>query len=890
MKLLIVFFTAFFIIMQSHAQQPLFQSKAFSVYSDKVVQGKNEAKALSSTHIVSNYRSPANEFQSADIIFKFAINGRDNEMLPGKDHHFTVHAQDALSETPVIKFGTQLSSLSAGVLYLHPNTTFKIRLNLKDVLQQFSEKGFYTTFSGDKIYKEDFKGVYVAGGTAPLIWDFDNLVNHPELKLKDEDGDGIYEATIVLNKQSDEKKTDAEWKLEKDISPYPQYNSDFILSNAIYNLSLEEMIKAIEKDSTFRTGKEWGGVWTRDISYSIILSMAHLQPGVAMNSLLRKVNKKKRIIQDTGTGGAYPASTDRMIWAVAAYEVYKATGDKDWLQLAYTIIKNSIEDDMHNVYDSETGLVKGESSFLDWREQTYPKWMQPADIYESECLGTNAAHYQANMVLSQMATELKEVKVSAKHKQAAEKIKKGINQYLWLPGKGYYGQFLYGRNYKIVSPRSEALGEALCVLFGIADAARAKQIISNVPLTDYGISCIYPQIPNIPPYHNNAVWPFVQTYWLWAAAKTGNEKAVEESINDIYRPAALFLTNKENFVAENGDFNGTQINSSIMLWSLSGNLSIVQKVLFGVRFNTGGLAFEPFVPKSFSGKRSLSNFKYRNAVLNIEMEGYGNIVKSFMLDGKIQSKSFLPAAIKGEHAVKIVLSNTLTSNSSINKVNNVFSLPAPVVTYSYNLLSWTALSGAKQYKIIKDGKLLAQTTKNNFAVSPSEFAEYTVIAVDDNKVESFTSEPVAVFNDKLSTKYEAEGYAGKAAYKYKGFSGDGFVEICKSLNPVITIPVKIEKDGWYSIDFRYANGNGPTNTENKCAIRTLKVDDVQKGTIVLPQRGKEEWSNWGYTNNVKVYLNKGAHKISLVFEDANDNMNGEINQAMLDYLRVIKIK
>jgi len=104
-------------------------------------------------------------------------------------------------------------------------------------------------------------------------------------------------------------------------------------------MSVEEMIKAVEPDSTFRTGKEWAGVWTRDISYSIILSMAHLQPEVAMKSLLRKVNKKKRIIQDTGTGGAYPCSTDRMIWATAAWEIYKATGDKDWLQQAYIIIK-----------------------------------------------------------------------------------------------------------------------------------------------------------------------------------------------------------------------------------------------------------------------------------------------------------------------------------------------------------------------------------------------------------------------------------------------------------------------------------------------------------------------------------------------------------------------
>ena len=105
----------------------------------------------------------------------------------------------------------------------------------------------------------------------------------------------------------------------------------------------------MEPDSTFRTGKEWAGVWTRDISYSIILAQATLQPRSAMKSLLRKVSPEGRIIQDTGTGGAYPCSTDRVIWAVAAWEIYKVTGDAAWLKKVYPIIQHSLADDAQNV-------------------------------------------------------------------------------------------------------------------------------------------------------------------------------------------------------------------------------------------------------------------------------------------------------------------------------------------------------------------------------------------------------------------------------------------------------------------------------------------------------------------------------------------------------------
>ena len=884
------FSTLFFLIavMQIKAQLPVYNSPAYSIFSNKAVQGSMEATALSDNEIISSYKSPSNQSQSTKLSFKFSINGKDNEMLPGVDHNFD--AMPGLSETPVIKFGEALKDNSGETnSFLQPDTRLKIRVDMNAMLNDFKAKGYYTTFKGDKIYKEDFKGLFVAGNTLPMVWDFDNLHNRQELELKDPDGDGIFETTLVLNARKDEKQTAASWKLSKDISAFPQYSSDHTILNAIYNMSVEEMIQAVEPDSTFRTGKEWAGVWTRDISYSIILSMAYLQPQVAKNSLLRKVNKKKRIIQDTGTGGAYPCSTDRIVWSVAAFEIYKATGDKDWLKEAFEIIKNTIEDDRKVAYDNVTGLVKGESSFLDWREQTYPKWMQPADIFESENLGTNAVHYQANIVLAQMAAILNNTKAVAVYNAHAASIKAAINKYLWMGDKGYYAQYLYGRSYKIQSPRAEALGEALCILFGIADARQQASILAKVPLTDYGISCIYPQIPDLPPYHNNAVWPFVQSYWALAAARSGNEKSVMESLAAIYRPAALFLTNKENFVADNGDFAGTVINSSNMLWSLSGSLSMVHKLIFGIEFKPGKLVFHPFVPEALKGNRSLSNFRYRNAVLNISMEGFGNKIAGFMLDGKSLTAYEIPAGLKGIHTIKIVLANNKFTEAGINKVANHTTPSTPFTAYNNGELAWQYVGGAVKFKVLKNGILLGITSETKMKIANGKYAEYQVIALDKQGYESFASEPLVVVGNEYVNIIEAENFGAKAPHNYKGFSGAGFVEISKTANKMITIPVSIDEPGVYSLDFRYSNGNGPVNTENKCAIRTLKINGIQKGTVVFPQRGKEEWSNWGFTNPVKIRLQKGKCNLVLSMEDFNDNMNGDINQAMIDYVRISKL-
>lgn len=865
-------------------------SVAFKVYADSVVQGQYIARAISSTEMTSNYQSETNKFVSPKVDFKFSINGKDNELPSGKDHHFTCISKRGGCTTPVIKFGQQTNNTTTipATTYLQPNTDLTIRLDMSHVFEEFEKQGFFTTFDGSKIYREDFKGVFVAGGTAPLVWDFDNLVNFPQLELKDPDGDKIYEITLRLNAPEKKKSTAMHWTLSEDISSFPQYSSDHTLQNALYNLALEEMLFDIEDDSTFRTGKEWAGVWTRDISYSIILSMAVLQPKVSKYSLMRKV-KNGRIVQDTGTGGAYPISTDRIVWAVAAWEIYKVTGDQEWLEQSYRIIKNSMEDDLKNAYDKKTKLFRGESSFLDWREQTYPEWMQPADIYESFNLGTNAVFYQANVILSEMARALEDTSASEKYSKLAANIKQGINEALWMPEKGYYGQYIYGRSFKILSPKSEALGGALTVLFDIADADQQLAIVSKTPVSTFGIPSIFPQIPNIPPYHNNGIWPFVQSFWSLAAAKAGNEKALMESLDAIYRPAALFLTNKENFVASSGDYAGTQINSDQMLWSLAGNIGMIYKVIFGLEFQPDGLRFKPFVPKDLKGKRTLSNFKYRNAILSIEMEGYGNQIASFTMDGDSLENFEIPADLKGNHLVKIVMANNEIKGNEIHHVPVYFAPESPKVAIAGKQLNWDDQEGVAEYRVLRNGETWATSAKTSVEVNTDLFSEYQVIAIGTDGYESFASEPLRIIPGNRSQIIELETMNPKATLPYKGFSGDGFIEISKTSNKEVRVDLSVAEDGLYTIDFYYANGNGPINTNNKAAIRTLKYGNKMLGTIVLPQRGTDEWSDWGFTNAVQVELKKGNHPVTLSFEPSNENMNGVVNQAMLDYMRVIRI-
>jgi len=871
--------------MENHSSSPtiLYQSKTFEVHSDQVIQGDNVAKVISPTEMTSNYKSPASATFSRLVKFKFSINEKDNELPPGADHWVIVNDGD--TESPIMTFGAQPKPFpEQPKTFLSTNYTYTFRVDMSPVLDQFEQKGYYETFNGNRVAKEDFKGFYIAGGSEPLTWDFVNLANN-QLKLEPTEDPKIYAITLKLNPFEEANYEDKSWKLEVDVSNRPQYQSDQPLVDALFNLSLGEAFKAIEPDSTLRTGAKWGGVWTRDVSYSTLLAFAYHEPEVAKISLRKKV-KRGRIIQDTGSGGAWPVSSDRTTWVLAAWEIYKVTGDLAWLDEVYPIIKNTLEDDFKTIYDQKTGMYSGESSFLDWREQTYPKWMDNVDIYVSHNLGTNVVHYQAHRILAEMAKvkgESGEV-----YLQRAEKIKKGINDYLWLKDQGYYAQFLYGRRDMIVSPRFEALGEALAILFDVADETQAETIIARSPVTDFGVTCIYPQIPGIPPYHSNGIWPFVQSYWNWAAAKAGNEAVLNHGLASIYRAAGLFLTNYENMVAETGDFLGTEINSHRMLWSMAGNLAMVHRVFIGMDFKTDGLHFNPVIPRNYGGTKSLKNFKYRDATLNITVNGYGTKIKSATLDGTPIERVYIRKELSGSHDLVIEMANNDFPSQAINLVDNHFTPTTIQLKENNGLMEWNPIEFGSKYKVYENGRLTESKTSTTRKPASNAYQAYMVSALDEKGFEGFASEPLVLASEV--NEIELEEFTDASKLPYSNFSGNGFVAISLSENTSIDVATYIEKPGTYLLDVRYSNGSGRWNTNNKCAIRSLTVNDEYQGVFVFPQRGKDEWSDWGYSNQREVKFNKGINTIKIHFEDWNNNMNVDVNTAMLDHLRVTLVE
>ena len=882
--------------------QMLYESSTFQVTDTSVVQGDFRAVATSPTRITSNYQR-----ERTAINFKFSINGRDNERPSGDDRRLRLSPAGGAVLTPVYTFGERPapSFPTPGLASPRPESgdvQVTFRVDMKPMLRAFRETGTYTPPSGDPIAEADFEGLYIFGDTAPLTWDLQAASRGDGFRLTDPDDDGVYAITLGFETRDLRPLDDtgaAVWSLSEDVSGFPQLASDQRLVDALYNFSLEEVLLNIrEADGAFMAGKKWTGVWTRDISYSILLSLALVAPEQAKTSLRAKVDAAGRIIQDTGTGGSWPVSSDRMTWALAAWEVYLTTSDSRWLEEAYAIIRRSAEADLHAVYDSTAGLVHGESSFMDWREQSYPDWMDPKDIYLSQTLSTNAVHFRTHQILAKMAAALGED--GRRWREVARSIRDGVNEHLWLDEQQLYSEFRYGRTAKTAVPRTESLGAALAILTGLAPEGRAAAMAANHPVVEYGVPSFWPYIPDIPPYHNAGYWPFVGAYWTWASAEAGNTPGVEHGLGTMYRAAALFLTNKENLVAETGHFEGTQINSDRQLWSVAGTLASVYRVLFGMRFSPDGLRFQPFVPEGYTGTRTLTGVRYRDATLDVTVRGHGSRIVQITLDGRALDEPVVPANLTGAHSVRIVLNGGLPEGE-IRRVANRYTPATPVVERDGDVLVWPRVLGAAAYRIVRNGETVARTPAPAYrlpAPNPASLREYQVAAIgshdDGEPLESFLSEPVRVAADPAVQILPAEQVLGDAAAEGSlasadpGFTGAGYLPLTQTQHTDLAFEVTVEEAGLYAIDVHYANGHGPINTSNKAAIRTLRVGDTDR-VIVMPQRGDGVWNDWGYSNPVQVRLPQGTYTLRLVYTDLDANMNRETNAAHLDHIRLTRL-
>jgi len=416
----------------------------------------------------------------------------------------------------------------------------------------------------------------------------------------------------------------------------------------------------------FETGEKWHYVWTRDLSYAADLGLALLDPERVRNSLEFKLSGFRpevpkaaqvpgsadglQIIQDTGSGGSWPVSTDRVSWAFGAEKVLNTLAPDQrqaFATRALAALSNTIESDRVAAFDPASGLYRGEQSFLDWRDQSYAAWIVDdlSSLASSKALSTNVAHYQGLKLAARLAAEQGDPTRAGRYAGWAGALKDAINARLWLEDAGMYSSLTAPHFDGAPLHKFDWLGQALAIITGVADPARARQILAHYPHGPMGAPVIFPEQQDEPVYHNRAIWPFVTAYGLKAAALAGNVAVADAAYASLMRGAALNLSNMENLEWLSGQpllldeahpaLIGPVINSKRQLWSVGAYLGMVIEDVFGVRASADGLSIHPFITArlrrdTFAGASEIT-------LANLNLHGH-----------RVSVKVALPAPSEGE--------------------------------------------------------------------------------------------------------------------------------------------------------------------------------------------------------------------------------------------------
>lgn len=688
----------------------------------------------------------------------------------------------------------------------------------------------------------------------------------------------------------------------------------------------------------FQTGEFWTYVWTRDLSYSVYLALGQFDPPRAVTSLLFKTSTLKpsvvggwrhQIIQDTGSGGSYPVSSDRVVWALGAAEALKfLSGDEreNFLRQVYPILHDTIEQDRRLIFDERDGLYRGEQSFLDWREQTYPGWTKDnvLSIAMSKALSVNCADYFLLRMAAQYAGRLGHRDDEIRYARWAADLKAAINRRFYDPATGLYSTFLLSDGvHGIRVQRYDLLGESLAILLGVADAAQAQAVLAHYPTGPFGPPVVWPEEQTVPIYHNQAIWPFVTACWIKAARQAGDAAAVDAGIRSLTHLAALNLSNMENYDFVSGRaevkgqrLNGPVINSRRQLWSVAGYLSMVQDVVFGLETTWDGIRFQPFITArlrdgSFanSAQIELLNFAYRGTTNQVRMhlpprnQAAAGVcpVARVVLNGQTVGGGFIPRAdLKASNQWDIYLGTpTVTGQPDALRVVDVAN---PDVIFGPLQPEWNAaqnggitetngrlvlhywLGGAAKviYDIYRDGKLCAQSVRGTNWVDPASgdfrqrVHDYAVCAVDPLSGNVSHLTPPRCFLDGhpivVISARDLDNHGGNLV------AGDHFENWGKPDDTLTTKSFQVERSGRYVIRAKFSNGAGPVNTGITCGVKRLELrragstNVVATGYLVMPQSG--DWQRWDLSSPVIAQLTAGeSYTLWLGEDEVSRNMS-----------------
>ena len=464
-----------------------------------------------------------------------------------------------------------------------------------------------------------------------------------------------------------------------------QLHTAMPIVDAIWRLALQDVASLRRSDTVagqpvtrFDAGESWAQAWARDASFAIDLGLVFIYPEETRGSLdivvARDAEGRPTHVQQDACRhfGGWPNLTDRIVWALGASEWRKAHGGDMADDVA--IVAGTLARAEQDALDPADGLFRGVATFME-SHSAYPERFRYPDgpanhrIGETKALSTNVLHAAGYRIAARMAAQHGAPGQAGELRARGATLERAIVDTFGRtflderPAHADGGHAYFVDEHGQREDRFEALGSLLACRTGLVSDCAG--MLLGAPRTPYGTPSLWPPYPawlahetdwdagaTADYYHNGMIWPFVEGYAGWMAARAGNTGRLLQSIGILANLAGRDLTHHELHHWHSGRPGG----SRAQLWSAAGYIGLVLRGVLGLALDdaTAALRLAPNLPAPLSPV-TVSGIRYRDALLTVTLRGAGTRISEVTLDGAPLAGAVVPPTLSGPHVIEIEL-------------------------------------------------------------------------------------------------------------------------------------------------------------------------------------------------------------------------------------------
>lgn len=596
---------------------------------------------------------------------------------------------------------------------------------------------------------------------------------------------------------------------------------------------------------------------------------------------------------------SWPVLNDNPQWLLAACELFNITADRSALERLGRVAANICSEEKQVCTGPVTGLICGMPRYMIGNEGLFPQWMKPVDLMECATFSVNAAWWGALHSMAGITASMARRNEMSKLPELCidpDTLRNKIFRYMWNPAQGQFSAMMYGHPlWQMQAGATDNLAEGLAILTGLPMDEMVSMIMSQADATPAGIGIFYPRLSSGSSLRAGDEL-LARTIWAAAMGRGGNDEMYGGAVGAlIYNICGDILSGKSAH--------------PLVRQPLT---ALVLRGFCGISTAFDGLHFSPSVPSVMPGTKRVAGLKYRRSDLEIVINGTGNCIETFMVDGK-PSEPFFAASNEGHHTIEITLSGTFATPSGRGVHTPSATLPDPPepewisdrdASFAPAPAAPKNGTGDEIYGetfVYLDGVITGDVPTRHYTLYEAPVATMVQFCrVADNRWTGFSSAPhLYIPQDGMRMVNLAEVVRGGTRILEDKKIAERFVESNRYKNNRIGFTVDVAEDGMYMVDVHYMNGLGVVNPRRRTALRRLTVDGDRKGVFVFPQLSASDWDNdpereWqsltDYTNPLLVWLEKGEHRMELVFYQPTPvYVDPGSNTILADHVRVIKV-